>query len=360
MRVGDRFALRPEGDVVLGRTPQCDIVMTSPGQGGRRNSGIRASGNGFALQHDGHSLPIFVNGKKMNRHARDLVHGDVIEPGRGLRFRYVVEGGDELPTIGTNLRVLEGLLLFDRDEEEPASWRCVPLDRPDDPPRRAFFADVDSAREGRLRLAGRIGPPGPAVHQVLREIDGGRDGVGVVERPNAALVVTDDVAGASAEDLVTATHDQRAELDPAIAAVLVRSILDVIAAARVPLWVSLGVVHVRFSGEVLCDAAVAAALLDLEDDDLGRALAHVCASLGVFDIGARDVLGRAAQGGVPATVVVQALRAWIERQAPVTSSTLAGLVANLFPERVERDRALRERIALLDEDALRALGVWEE
>jgi hypothetical protein len=56
-------------------------------------------------------------------------------------------------------------------------------------------------------------------------------------------------------------------------------------------------------------------------------------------------------GKVPdrtATTVLSRVWQWIDAQEPVSASMWQGLIAGLFPARVARERALRERLALLD------------
>jgi hypothetical protein len=348
---GQRFALRPDRDVVLGRAPDCDIVMRSPGQGGRRNCTIRARGSHHELAHLLHQQAIVVGGQEIVRGSRELQDGVEIVPGAGLRLRYVVdrgEGGpDPSPDAGfdTALAVAGPWIVFD---ESADGWRCVPVDDPGALPRRLLgVTGPDPLRRWRRALAA-----GGGTTTVRSSWDDG----------DRRLVEVDDVAGATFFDLLERSSDQRATLDGSFVAALLRpSWHTVLSSARVDVFVRTRGWCVTFDGDVVFDGFVQAALSGLphfaRSHAVGEELIHVV--LEAIHGGAAvpdDILvqrpplaGSAspAPDVRPLTVLQQVYR-WIDTQPPVSASSWRGLLTGLFPARVERERALRERLALLD------------
>lgn len=345
---GQRFALRSDRDVVLGRAPDCDIVMRSPGQGGRRNCTIRARGSHHELVHLLHQQAIVVGGQEIIRGSLELQDGVEIVPGAGLRLRYVVDrGAGDDPDAGfdTALAVAGPWVIFD---ESADGWRCVPVDDPAAPPRRLLgVTGPDPLRRWRRALAARGGTT-----TVRASWDDG----------DRRLVAVDDIAGATFFDLVERSRQLGGTLDASFVAALLRpSWHTILSSTRVEVFVGLHGWSVTFDGDVVFDGFVQAALSGLPhfarsvsvgQDMIQAVLDAVRGGAAVPD----DMLvQRAAHAGdapsapgTTAATVLQRVYRWIEAQPPVSSSTWQGLLSGLFPARVERERALRERLSLLD------------
>lgn len=59
------------------------------GWSGRCNHIVRFDmANGWVVEHAGHTLPFLVNGEDVHDEMRPLRDGDLIEPARGLVFRF--------------------------------------------------------------------------------------------------------------------------------------------------------------------------------------------------------------------------------------------------------------------------------
>ena len=344
---GERFALPPDRPVQLGRRADCDIVMTSPAQGGRLNCTLRSRGTHHEFLHAGHSLPIFINGVDAGHGApRDLVDGDEIMPGVGLRLRYVVDRGVGGVDDGfdTELATAGPFVVFDQCGEV---WRCVPLDDPAAPPRRLLgVTGPDPLRRWRRALAA-----GGGTTAVRTSWDDG----------DRRLVAVDDIAGATLDELLAVGRAHGGRLDAAFVAALLRPSLHTIVSTRVAVFVDERAWCVTFDGDVVFDGFVHAALSGLPHfvrarspgQELIDVVAHIGRSSGAvpaddFALPSPPVPGDAAPREASALTALQRLHAWIDAQPSVSPATWGALLAGLFPARVERERALRERLALLD------------
>jgi hypothetical protein len=354
LAAGERFALPPDRVVGLGRRADCDIVISSPAQGGRLNCTIRSRGTHHEFMHAGHSQPIFINGVEAGHsYARDLVDGDEIMPGIGLRLRYVVDNGEGGVDDGfdTDLATAGPFVVFDQCSDV---WRCVPIDDPSAPPRRLLgITGPDPLRRWRRALAA-----GGGTTAVRASWDDG----------DRRLVVVDDIAGASLEELLVAGKTYGGHLDATFVAALLRPSLHTIVSTRVDVFVDARAWCVTFDGAVVFDGFVHAALSGLphfvRGQSAGQELIEVVAHIrrrsaaipdGDFALPSRRDPGGDAPREASALTALQRLRAWIDAQPAVSSSTWQGLVAGLFPARVARERALRERLALLDADTIARL-----
>ncbi len=321
----------------------------------------------------------------MSSRERDLVHGDVIAPGGGLAFRYVVE--NERPGIGTNLRALGRWVLFDRQHDH---WRCVPRASPSDEPWRAIVLR-DDVNPVTISQAGLVGGCATSVHGLVQDDD------------EVTFVLAGDVCGASLEELL---REDSGSLDPSVLAAILRPLATtLLQAPRVGCWLQTSSMHVRCDGVVAFDGFLTHALSAIGGEDLARALALVCLSAGLLGppadedhlppliieldveneeppwarreraVHAASVAlwrQRAATLGALGPVLVdavdddgvrqpslqtlcEAIIAWADAQAPASTAMLAELLTGLFPERMSRERALRDRLAVLDESAIDAM-----
>ena len=350
---GQRFALRPGSDVTLGRTAECDVVIKSRGQGGRRNCTISARGSHHELLHLRHQGTIVVGGRELNHGSHELADGDEIVPGLGLRLRYVVDRGEGRPDAGfdTELAVAGPWVVFDQSLD---SWRCVPIDDPSAPPRRLLgVSGPDPLRRWRRALAA-----GGGTAAVRATWDDG----------DRRLVAIDDVAGVTLFELVERSAQHGGTLDAAFVAALLTPSLHTIVSTRVDVFIGPRVWCVSFDGDVVFDGFVQAALSGLPhfvtSESPGERLIEVVGALSERGVSLPGDLRRRPRwstpplppstgsltttGDAPAPTALQRLRAWIDEQPSVSPSTWRGLLAGLFAARVERERALRERLALLD------------
>ena len=384
MQVGDRLEL--DRDIELGRVPSADIVMTSRGQGGRKNSGVRIVGTGHRLLHYGHQSPIGVNGRQIWK-DHDLLHGDLVSPGESLVFRYVVDGGADRVSLGVLVDRCGRRLLFE-PEAGGRCWRSVDVDEPAAEPLRAAFCADPAAVLAACASATVVA----RAHDVL--IDGS-DG-------QRRAVLLDDVAGASLDAILEATRAQGATVDVAVLATLLGPIAAFLA-SRPPRCQSPDpwTIHLTWDGLVRFDGVAQALLDDMAgraggDDDVDHAEAFARTLIDAGLLGPEPVLEeevlhigehwevrqnehherrvealRLQVRSVPAfgLLLVQAFdrelvdvaafwaaaAAWSAGFDVVPASTLRSLVRGLFPGRAAEEDALRERLAALDGAAIDAL-----
>jgi hypothetical protein len=352
LRPGERYVLPADRNAVLGRTTDSDIVMKAFRQGGRRNCGIRPCGTHHELVHYGHQLSIFVAGRELRDGVCELCDGDEIVPGDGLRLRYVVDRGEGGVDAGfdTDLATAGPFVVFDRRAD---TWRCVPVDDPAAAPRRLLgVTGPDPLRRWRRALAA-----GGGTTAVRASWDDG----------DRRLVVVDDVAGAHLDELLTRGALHGGRLDASFVAALLRPSFHTLVSTRVDVFLEPRSWCVTFDGDVVFDGFVLAALSGLphfiRGQPVGQELVDLVAGLarrGAAIPGDAIVLqGPLAAAATPAEAraltALQRLRVFLDEQPPVSSSAWRGLLAGLFSARVERERALRERLALLDEATIARL-----
>lgn len=95
----NRYRLDPTRPTLIGRSPECDIILFLDGMGGRKNSMIEWRQGAWVLQHMGHSLPIFAllpgRAERENVRVIRLEHGTIIEPGPLFQIAFLELPSDE-------------------------------------------------------------------------------------------------------------------------------------------------------------------------------------------------------------------------------------------------------------------------
>lgn len=191
--VGESIPL-PRRQLLIGRVPDADVVITSIGQGGRKNCTVTPVGTGHSLTHLRHGNPIHLNGQPFWDEVL-LRDRDRISPGANLVFEY--RNTADFPAI---IGVVGNYLLFSAGRVR--TWRTVPLADLGSPPFAACIVPTGTTP----RIEG-LAPRG-----VIR----GRD---------SDLGLYDDFAGVTVDDVITASV-AAGVCDTAIAASLIVGSFD--------------------------------------------------------------------------------------------------------------------------------------
>jgi hypothetical protein len=334
---GERLRCPDDRALTFGHGPACDVVLGTTRGGPRRLATVEWDGVAWSIRPHGRPASLRLNGQPVVG-GTDLHDGDVLEPVPGTRLRFVVDVDEA--GFDTELFVDGGLVLFDR---LGPGWRCVPVDAPDEVPRRVLGVEgPDPLRRAPAAFAAGVGTT--AVHRVSD--DGER-----------RLVVVDDVAGAHLGDLLRVGEASGATLDPVFTAALLGPSLPALVSTSLPVFVSTLRYFVTFDGAVRMDGFVGAALLAQTGVPapptfpLLAMLARLVRA-GVLPAALDDPPFR---GGDDAQARLQRVLAWCNAQPAVEPAAWRALLAGVFPARVAREEALRARLAALDDATIARL-----
>lgn len=196
-----RYALA-DGETVVGRRPDCRIVLDAPSISPRHARLFSVDGHAVIYAIDD-AWPVYVNGKPVKRH--DLVNGDDIELGH-YRMRYV-----DKSTTGDDIRALSGAGTDTAGADEEA-FQAAPaaaaenLDNaaPRDPPAPTAPEALDEEPPIVFHPAPASGPIAAAQSSDDRERETAPEEAGAVSSPGYHL---DILTGINQGRRIALTHD---------------------------------------------------------------------------------------------------------------------------------------------------------